>query len=119
MVCLNPVGPTSLRDLDSSVGAPEQHDFAVRESTVRQHAVCSLTDLNPPCDNLARSMLPRPPHPAPRLRRWPTPLNRDRTGLDMRLIWVGRKQEYFCMKDWTTQISLRSFSKFDFSRNRF
>src|SRR5260370_5814976 len=29
--CLSPVGPTQLRELDTSVGASGPHDFAVRE----------------------------------------------------------------------------------------
>ena len=30
MFCLSPVGPTQLRELDTSVGASGPHDFAVR-----------------------------------------------------------------------------------------
>src|SRR5258708_36367225 len=32
MVCLNPVGPTRLRQLDARVGAPERHVFTVRSN---------------------------------------------------------------------------------------
>jgi hypothetical protein len=37
-----------------------------------------------------------------------------RDGLDMQLIWVPGKQEYFCKGDWTTQITLIGFSNFAF-----
>jgi hypothetical protein len=65
--CLSPVGPTQLRVLDAGVGASGPHDFAVRNNISRQRAPRSLTDSkNPPCHHLARTMLPRPPHPTPR-----------------------------------------------------
>src|SRR5712675_2061901 len=64
--CLSPVGPTNLRELDASVGASGPHDFAVRSNISRQRAVDrSQVPENPPCDPIARKMLPRPPHPAP------------------------------------------------------
>ena len=66
MACLRPVGPTCLRKLDASVGASGPHDFAVRFSAVRQHAVRSLTGESPPCHPVACPTLPRPPHPIPR-----------------------------------------------------
>src|SRR4030088_2493723 len=37
--CLNPVGPTQLRNLDASVGASGPHDFTVRSNISRQRAV--------------------------------------------------------------------------------
>src|SRR5271154_7324080 len=42
-----------LRELDTSVGVPGPHGFAVRVSAARL------------------ATLPRPSHPVPRLRRWP------------------------------------------------
>ena len=36
--CPSPVGPTQLRELDTSVGASGPHDFAVRCNISRQHA---------------------------------------------------------------------------------
>jgi hypothetical protein len=39
MFCLSPVGPTQLRELDTSVGVSGPHDFAVRSNIVRQPAV--------------------------------------------------------------------------------
>ena len=42
--------------LDTSVGVPEPHDFAVRISIIR------------PARIRARLTLPRPPHPAPNVR---------------------------------------------------
>jgi hypothetical protein len=41
--CLSPVGPTQLRELDTSVGASGPHDFAVRISIVRLLVQVSLT----------------------------------------------------------------------------
>src|SRR5712664_3928527 len=35
--CLSPVGPTQLRELDTSVGASGPHDFAVRGNISRPH----------------------------------------------------------------------------------
>jgi hypothetical protein len=37
--CPRPVGPTNLRELDTSIGVSEPHDFTVRISAVRQPAV--------------------------------------------------------------------------------
>src|SRR5258708_25801486 len=55
--------------LDAGVEASEPHDFTVRFSISRQHAVRPLTGLiNPPCHHVARPMLPRPPHPVPYVR---------------------------------------------------
>jgi hypothetical protein len=42
------------------------------------------------------------------------PLEWDETGRVLRVIWVNRKQEYFLTTDWTTQITLICFNKFDF-----
>jgi hypothetical protein len=42
-----PVGPTCLRELDASLGAPEPHDFAVRFTAVRLRALRSLTGSTP------------------------------------------------------------------------
>src|SRR6201747_3124757 len=65
-----PVGPTRLRQLDTSNGC--------RNHTTSPYAttsfVCALliahgpgSIQNPPCHHVSRRMLPRPPHPAPRL----------------------------------------------------
>ncbi len=64
--CPRPVGPTNLRELDASIGASGPHDFAVRSN--RLSSACSMIthrSFDPPCDHLARSTLPRPPHPIP------------------------------------------------------
>ncbi len=37
--CPRPVGPTNLRELDTSIGVSEPHDFTVRSNIVRQLAV--------------------------------------------------------------------------------
>src|ERR1700738_1090066 len=65
MFCLSPVGPTQLRELDTSVGASGPHDFAVRCNISRQSAVDRSQAHHPPCNPVARKTLPRPPHPHP------------------------------------------------------
>ena len=35
---------------------------------------------------------------------------------DIEVIWVGRKPEYFCKRDWTASISLIRFNKTVFCR---
>src|SRR6202022_3146020 len=63
----DPVGPTRLRQLDTSNGCQDHTASPSAKSAVRQRAVLSLTgSQNPPCDHVARPTLPRPPHPAPR-----------------------------------------------------
>jgi hypothetical protein len=51
--------------LDAGVEASGPHDFAVRDKHFSSARCRSLTG-NPPCDLVARKMLPRPLHPAPR-----------------------------------------------------
>jgi len=34
------------------------------------------------------------------------------------VIWVSREAEYFCERDWTGQITLKSLQKINFSRTR-
>ena len=53
------------KDLTPTSEASGPHDFAVRFSTARQHAPRPLTEFIPPCDPIARTMPPRPPHPIP------------------------------------------------------
>ena len=53
------------KDLTPTIEASDPHDFAVRFSTARQHAPRPLTEFIPPCDPIARTMPPRPPHPIP------------------------------------------------------
>src|SRR5260221_13926890 len=67
-----------------------------------------------------RLTLPRPSHPAPNVRD-----DRERpscgcgTGERKPLIWVRRKAEYFCNRDWTTQIALNHLTKSRFRRRPF
>jgi hypothetical protein len=97
---------TSAR-LDAGVEASGPHDFAVRESAVRQHAPDrSRAFLDPPCDSVARPTLPRPPHPAPYVRDdRDTPLKWDGTAQVVDLIWGGCEAEFFRKEGWTGQIS--------------
>jgi hypothetical protein len=71
------------RQLDASVGASGPHDFAVRLSAVRQR----------------HRHVHRIP---PRVRDdRETPLYRDGTAVDLKVIWVRREQKYFCERGWT------------------
>jgi hypothetical protein len=36
--------------------------------------------------------------------------------MDIEVIWVRREAEYFCKRDWTTQIGLIRLNKFEFTR---
>jgi hypothetical protein len=60
----NPVGPTNLRQLDASAGASGPHDFAVRESISRLHAVIAHGKIRPAIPSRAqRCRVHRIPHP--------------------------------------------------------
>ena len=87
------IGSFRLRQLDVSTGASDPNDFTVRKCRARQ------------------SQPSRPPLPAPRLRRWPTPLWWDRMAGVLGLIWGRRKQEYFRARDWTGGITLIGLRK--------
>src|SRR5882757_5570079 len=82
------IGSFRFRRLDASTGASDPNDFAVRSRRARQ------------------SQPSRPPLPAPRLRRWPTPLWRDRMARVRRLICPTRPAECFSRDIWTTRIAL-------------
>ena len=116
--CLSPVGPTQLRELDTSVGASGPHDFAVRSNISRQHAGDRSQVFRPAlrshcAQNAAASTASLPyvcdDHDTPLL--W----GGMREVLEM--IWGVRKQKYFCKRDWTTQISLRKHNKSPRTRN--
>src|SRR5450631_2962988 len=53
------------KDLTPTSEASGPHVFAVRFNTARQHVPRPLTEFIPPCDPIARTMPPRPPHPIP------------------------------------------------------
>src|ERR1700687_3389417 len=65
-LCLHPVGPTSLREFNTSNGC--QNDTASPYAKSADHLArrTSLTRFISPCDCLARLTPLRPPHPAPR-----------------------------------------------------
>ncbi len=71
------------RQLDASTGASDPNDFAVRKCRARQ------------------SQHQRPSLPAPRLRRWPTPLWWDRMAGVMAVICPTGPAIYFYAKGWT------------------
>ena len=91
-----------LHQLDASVGASGPHDFAVRVSVARL------------------ASLPRPPHSVPNVRDdRETPLWRVRNGAQIAIDASGWETKYFFPRDWTTQIRLNRFSKFEFTRSGF
>jgi hypothetical protein len=63
-------------------------------------------------DHARQSQPSRPPLPAPRLRRWPTPLWWDRMAGVMAVIWGRQEAEYFSREDWTGGITLILFRNF-------
>ena len=83
------------RQLDASVGASGPHGFAVRKNKrLRQRAPS------------------RPPHPDPTsVTIAKRPFVWAGMARDMQVIWVESEPEYFCAKDWTTQIRLIPFNK--------
>ncbi len=87
------------RELDASVGASGPHDFAVRSNISRQRAVDRSQAHHPPCDPIARKMLPRPSHPAPNVRDdRETPLLVGRDTESSRCDLGGTKTEIFLQK---------------------
>jgi hypothetical protein len=58
------LGRQAFAKLDASVEASEPHDFTVRISAVRLHAL--IAHGKPPCDLDCAPTLPRPPHLIPR-----------------------------------------------------
>jgi hypothetical protein len=71
-------------------------------SLVRVLVIAHSLFKNPPCDPIARSTLPRPPHPAPNVRDdHDTPLSRAGIRKVLEMIWGARKGKYFCKWDST------------------
>src|SRR5216684_9385648 len=99
---LSPVGPTQLRELDTSVGVSGPHDFAVRNNISRPRAVDRSQAHHPPCNPVARKTLPRPPHPHPAsVTIAIRPLWWGGMREVLEVIWGVRKQKYFCKWDST------------------
>jgi hypothetical protein len=84
--------------LDASVGASGPHDFTVRLSAVRQR----------------HRHVHRIPHPT-FVTTAKRPSYRDGVAWIVKVFLSAGKTNYFCKKDWTTQISLNSFGKFSFA----
>jgi hypothetical protein len=113
--CPRPVGPTCLpQNLTPASGRQDHTILPSAASISRQRAVDrSQVPKNPPCNPIARKTLPRPPHPAPTsvtIAKRPSVWDGMRNVLDV--IWGVRKQKYFCIQDWTGQITLIQFNKF-------
>jgi hypothetical protein len=83
LCCLRRLRKLPSNRLDASVEASGPYDFAVRVSAARQ-------------EHIRVHRIP------PRVRDdRDTPLQVGRDGVDMRVIWVGRKREYFWLWGWT------------------
>ncbi len=71
-------------------------------SLVRVLVIAHRLFKNPPFDPIARSTLPRPPHPAPNVRDdHDTPLLWDGMRKVLEMIWGEWKAKYFCKEDST------------------
>src|SRR5258706_8271021 len=64
MACLSPVGPTRLREFNTSNGCQNHTALPYAKSICRLRAVDRSRD--PALRYVTRPTLPRPPHPAPR-----------------------------------------------------
>jgi hypothetical protein len=83
--------------LSASVGAPEPHDFAVRDERHSSHDAS------------------RPSHPASRIvTTAKRPSCRSGTAMMKHLIWGNDEAKYFFDEDWTGKISLKRLEKLAF-----
>src|SRR5688500_9909143 len=66
LTCLSPVGPTRLRRRDTSNGC-QDHTVLPYEAApfVCVPPIAHGPFASPPCDDVSRPTLPRPPHPDP------------------------------------------------------
>src|SRR6476659_11417208 len=87
---LDTVACASSRRLDAGLGASERHDFAVRTGAVRPRRR-RVHRIPPRARDDARS-----------------PLWWDETSSISELIWVRRKQKYFCKRGLTRFLIIRS-----------
>ena len=90
-----------LHKLDASVGASGPHVFAVRIMCRSSMAPSASTASRLTSVTIAKR-----------------PLRKGGTAWDMPVIWVERKQKYFCRKGWTGRIGLNCFNKFHSTRKR-
>jgi hypothetical protein len=112
-VCPNPVGPTSLRELDTSNGC--QNDTSSPSAALRlSQRLRRAQRRSSACHSSAHGPC-RPALPSPdiarrcRVHRIPprarddarSPLWWDETVMDMHLIWVRPETKYFCKRGWT------------------
>src|SRR5258708_27847697 len=74
-----------LQKLDAGIEASGPHDLTVRNRRVRLHAAASTASRSYVRDDRD------------------TPLFRDGMAVDIEVIWVTRKQEYFCERSWTAK----------------
>jgi hypothetical protein len=96
---LSPSPADNSANLTPTIEAPGPHDFAVRK-LARSSVAPSASIASRPYVRDDRE----------------TPLCVGRDGEDMQVIWVKSEPEYFCAKDWTTQIRLIQFNKLPCAR---
>ena len=117
---VRPVGPAKPpRDLTPTMRR-QDHTLLPYASTP---FVCAPSDrsridkIRPAIQPCARAP-PRPPLPAPTFVTMANAPLPGRDGKPHRLICISDKQNYFCIGDWTGQITLIRFDKSDFWRKR-
>jgi hypothetical protein len=94
--CLTPSPALLIADLTPALGRQNDTTWPYASASFVRLAIARLTP-------------PRPPHPAPNVRDdREAPLLWARDPLDMQLIWVGRKQKYFCKRGLTRFLKIRS-----------
>src|SRR3979411_3285583 len=103
--CLNPVGSTRLRQLDTSNGCQDHTVLPYAASPV-VCTLCLLPDQARPANPPTPPTLPRPPHPAPTFVTMANAPLAGRDGGDIDPIWVKREREYFLIQVWTGSITL-------------
>src|ERR1700681_2089623 len=85
------------QDLTPASGRQDQAILpSATTSLVRALVIAHRLFKNPPCDPIARSTLPRPPHPAPNVRDdHDTPLSRAGMGKVLEMIWGSENRNIF------------------------
>jgi hypothetical protein len=94
-VCLNPVGSTPLRQLDTSNGCQDHTVLPYAASPVVCAARIRSRTKAHPANTTTRPTLPRPPHPAPTFVTMANAPLPGRDGGFIEVIWGDREQEYF------------------------
>jgi hypothetical protein len=109
-VLSDPVGPTRLRQLDTSNGC-QDHTVLPSASAPFVHTPVIAHKPKLALQLPRATTLPRPPHPIPTFVTMANAPLPGRDAWDMGVIWVWWKPICFCNRDWTGQIALSSLPK--------